>query len=111
MKPSRASAARPSFYLLACSLLLLAGGVTSLLGSAANEAGDEAMLLARGWRALDAALPCPPATGYFELESDDESFEAYRAPSGAVVASRASTGGDSYRCRAVSGPHFIQEIP
>lgn len=67
-------------------------------------------LAAKGWLPWDGALPCPTTEeSFFELESDDDSLEAYRAGPSSLV-SRAPTPGFTYACRPIPEPHFIQEI-
>lgn len=102
---------RPSFYLLAFSALLLTAGAVGLLGGEEAGTGRAAELAARGWQPWDGSLPCPGEAGeaFYELESEDDSLEAWRAGASAMV-SRPPTPGAAYRCRAVPGPTFTQEI-
>jgi hypothetical protein len=112
--PSATSAAkpsgRPSFYLLATSFLLLVAGVMSLQGGDNTKGSRNADLSSKGWIPWDGSLPCPHAEeSFFELESEADSLEAYRAGPSLLV-SRPPTPGFTYTCRPVAEPHFIQEI-
>lgn len=102
---------RPSFYLLAFSALLLTSGAVGLLGGEEKESTRAAELEARGWRPWEGSLPCPAGApgAFFELESEDDSLEAWRAGA-SVLVSRPLTPGATYRCRGVPGPTFTQEI-
>lgn len=82
----------------------------SLAGGEHTKEGRGSELAAKGWLSWDGGLPCPAAEeSFFELESDDDSLEAYRAGPSTLV-SRAPTPGFTYACRPIPEPHFIQEI-
>lgn len=112
--PSKPSALRrPSLYLFLSSAFLLVSGILAVAGKDTPLPSRQKELLEKGWIHWDGELRCaPPSSGneeFFALESEEDSFEAYRHQ-GSVLVSRAPDPGFEYSCRPVSSPHFIQEI-
>lgn len=102
---------RPSFYLLGSSLLLCVGTILSLRGDPLDEVSELTELRQKGWTLSEGNLPSCIGHGFFELESEQHSFEAYRdALSGTAMTSTLPIPGETYDCRPIQNPSFIQEI-
>jgi len=103
---------RPSFYLLAASLLLLVSmGISLSSSDQLAQAGPEIALLKRGWQKMDR-LPCEGAVPgkFYEIEGEKGAVEIFALAPGVALAPHSSLPDPTIQCREISGPQFIQEI-
>jgi len=104
---------RPSFYLLAASLLLFVSAVLGLSGGKVTEDAKAETLLALGWQKTDR-LPCTNPTlpgNFYEIEGESKTVEAYALTASTSLAASLPLPAQTSPCREISEPHFIQEIP